>query len=239
MSSKNNLTHYDPMGKCVWDYFNGKLDAEILVHSSLEETIITGEYLFRDLNEMPKLEVLALEKAQGKILDVGACSGCHASLLHQMKRDVTACDISEYAIKTLEARNLKTLHCDVMDIKDQKFDTILLLMNGLGMAGSLEKTVEYLKHLKSLLTPNGKIIGDSADIIEAYREDDGSVLIELTGNYYGQITFQLEYEGIKGNAFEWLYLDFETLTACAKQAGLQCECLAEGDTDNYLAMLNV
>lgn len=238
MEQKNNFHHYDPMGECVLDFWNGNSEASVTVYSSVDEpTTITGHYLFRDFDGMPPLEQIALQLCRGKILDVGACSGCHAAVLQHLEYDVTAIDISAAAVETLKARNIPTIHSSILDLKEEKFDTILLLMNGMGMAGTPEATVTYLKHLKTILNPNGQIIGDSADIIEAYKEEDGSVLIELTGKYYGQITYELEYNGKKGEPFEWLYLDFDLLSECAAEAGLSCELAAEGETDNFLVVL--
>lgn len=230
-------SHYDPMGLCVYDYWKGREDAALTVLSSLDEpTQITGEYLFRDFDSMPELEQIALQLCRGKILDVGACSGCHAVVLQEKELDVTAIDISLAAVNTLRERGIKTIHEDIF-VHTEAYDTILLLMNGMGMGGTPENTVELLSHLKTILKPGGQIIGDSADIIEAYREEDGSVLIELTGKYYGQLEYVLEYNGKKGEQFNWLYIDFDLLTQCANQAGLSCQLVAEGETDNFLCVL--
>lgn len=233
-----NLTHYDPMGLCVYDYWKGDEAAELIVHSNVEEiTLIKGSYLFRNYEEMPELEKLALQLSYGKVLDVGACSGCHSIILQEKGLDVLAVDISEPAVKTMKERGINTIKKDIFELNDIGFDTILLLMNGLGLGGAPEKTTELLSHLKTLLNPGGKIVGDSADLIDLYREEDGSVLLELTGNYYGEVQYMLEYKGIKGNLFDWLFIDYNLLDECAKAAGLTCSLVAEGNTDNYLAVI--
>ena len=51
------------------------------------------------------------------------------------------------------------------------------------------------------------------------------------------VDYQMEYKGLKGDKFTWLFIDYHTLADCAKKAGLQIELLVEGETDNYLARL--
>ena len=59
---------------------------------------------------------------------------------------------------------------------DRKFDSILLLMNGLGLAGSLQKLPDFLLHLSKYLLSGGSIIADSSDINYLFEEeDDGGV----------------------------------------------------------------
>jgi hypothetical protein len=31
-----------------------------------------------------------------------------------------------------------------------------------------------------------------------FQEDDGSVWIDLNGDYYGEVTYQMEYGGVRG-----------------------------------------
>ena len=226
------------MGQCAWDYLQGDKNAVVTVYTNLEPpTKISGNYLFRSFKKMPEMEQYALQFCKGSVLDVGACAGCHSIILQQNGHNVTAIELSEHAANCLKARNIPTIHGDVMNLKNQQFDTILMLMNGLGLGGTIEKTTAMLAHLKTLLKPGGQIIGDSADIIESYREEDGSALIELTGRYYGIVDYQMQYKGVKGDKFTWLFIDYHTLADCAKKAGLQTELLVEGNTDNYLVRL--
>lgn len=136
-------------------------------------------YLFRDFKEMPKLEQKALQLAKGKILDVGCGAGSHALYLQEKGFAVTAIDISENAVKACQLRGLKNVkNQNILEIENDKFDTILLLMNGTGIFKTLAEISRYLQKLKSLLTENGQILIDSSDIIYMYDEDDdGSFLV--------------------------------------------------------------
>jgi SAM-dependent methyltransferase len=237
MQAENN----DPFGLALWDYYRGKKEAEIIVHcSDTDEDIIPVSYLFRTFQEMPELEKLALKECRGRILDVGAGGGCHALELQKQGKPVTAIDISGGAVKLMQERGVKDARqVNVYKFLGEKFDTILMLMNGIGIVGTLEGLELFLLHLKSLLKPGGQVLLESSDIIYLFTEEDGSVLIDLNDDYYGQLTYHMEYEGVKGLEFDWLFIDALLLQDYADAAGFQCEVLYEDGEDRYLAKLTL
>ena len=225
----------DPIGKAITDFSRSKRPDDIIVCSEIcEDDIIPIEVLFRNEDEMPELEVLALQNASGKILDVGAGAGTHANYLQNMGKDVTAIDISEGAVAFMQTQGLKSKKVDFFDLKDEKFDTILMLMNGIGIAGTLSNLEKTLEHAKSLLNPGGKILCDSSDIKYLYEDEDGSLWVNLNQEYYGNFRFQMKYKKETGPWFDWLYVDFDSLFNAAKNVGLKAVRLYDKD-DNYLA----
>ncbi|MFA9186763.1 class I SAM-dependent methyltransferase [Flavobacterium sp. FBOR7N2.3] len=233
----------DLFGKAILDFQTNNAPENLITETSIsEEDKMSVAYLFRDFNEMPKLEQKALSLSKGKILDVGCGAGSH-SLYLQNKRnlDVTAIDISKNAIKACQLRGLASAKVtNILDLDAyEKFDTILLLMNGTGIFGKLKETTKYLQKLKSLLLPNGQILIDSSDIIYMFDEDeDGAYVIPANG-YYGELEFSLSYKGEKEDYFPWLYLDYNTLQNAAFANGLQCELILEGEHYDYLAKLSI
>lgn len=225
----------DPIGKAITDFSRSKRPDDIIVCSEIcEDDIIPIEVLFRNEDEMPELEVLALQHATGKILDVGAGAGTHANYLQNMGKDVTAIDISEGAVTFMQTQGLKSKKINFFDLKDEKFDTILMLMNGIGIAGTLSNLEKTLEHAKSLLNPGGKILCDSSDIKYLYEDEDGSLWVNLNQEYYGNFRFQMKYKKETGPWFDWLYVDFDSLFNAAKNVGLKAVRLYDKD-DNYLA----
>ena len=196
-------------------------------------------YLFRSYAEMPKLEQKALQLANGNVLDVGCGAGSHALYLQEKGIDVTAIDISANAIKACELRGLKNAKVqDIMQLEGDKFDTILLLMNGAGMCGKLKNIPNFLQKLKALLTDEGQILVDSSDIIYMFDEDeDGGKWIPTDVDYYGEVFFDIAYKGEKEASFDWMYIDYNTLQNAADANGLQCELILEGEHFDYLAKL--
>jgi hypothetical protein len=134
--------------------------------------------------------------------------------------------------------NVKVANILDLDVKN-KFDTILLLMNGTGIFGTLNETAKYLQKLKSLLNKGGQILIDSSDLIYMYDQDeDGAYSIPAEG-YYGELTFTVQYKGETEDTFPWLYLDYNTLQNAAIANGLKCELLLEGEHFDYLAKLSI
>ncbi|WP_417939432.1 class I SAM-dependent methyltransferase [Flavobacterium sp. RS13.1] len=233
----------DLFGKAMFDFQTNNSPEDIITETSIsEEDEMSVAYLFRSYKDMPKLEQKALQLAFGKTLDVGCGAGSHSlSLQKDRKLDVTSIDISEKAIETCKLRgieNAKTLN--ILDFEGEKFDTILLLMNGTGIFGKLQNCNKYLSKLKSLLNEGGQILIDSSDIIYMFDEDeDGGKWIPSDNDYYGELVFTISYKGEKGEPFDWLYLDYNTLQNAATANGLKCELILEGDHYDYLARLSI
>jgi cyclopropane fatty-acyl-phospholipid synthase-like methyltransferase len=159
---------------------------------------------------------------------------------NEKKLDVTAIDISENAIKTCILREINNAKVqDIMTLENEKYDTILLLMNGAGMCGKLKNVAAFLLKLKSLLNENGQILLDSSDIIYMFdKEADGSYLVPADG-YYGELTFTISYKNEIEESFPWLYLDYNTFQNAAQSNGLECELIIEGEHFDYLARLTL
>ena len=231
----------DLFGKAIFDFQTNNSPEDLVTKTNISEADeMSVEYLFRSFNEMPKLEKKALQLAKGKVLDVGCGAGSHALYLQEKGFEVTAIDISANAIKACELRGLKNTRVqNILDLENEKFDTILLLMNGTGIFGTLSETSKYLQKLKSLLNPNGQILIDSSDIIYMFDEDeDGSYLVPSDG-YYGELTFTVSYKNETEETFPWLYLDYNTLQNAAHANGLECDLVLEGKHFDYLAKLTL
>lgn len=234
--------HKDPMGAAIADYFTKGRAAKLRVFSSqFDEDEIPAEQLFRTFDEMPVLEQEALRRATGKILDCGAGSGCHALALQYMGKQVEAIDISPLSVETMQKRGVRQAYC--VNLFDehylQKFDTILMLMNGSGIIGKLENMSTFFAKMKQLLNPGGCIYMDSSDLRYLFEDEDGSFLIDLAGGYYGEIDFRMQYKQVKGEPFDWLYVDFQTLSYYATENGFKAELVKEGEHYDYLACLKL
>ena len=148
----------DPMGAAIADYFNHRKADKLRVFSSqFEEDEIPMNQLFRPYDEMPELEQIALQIAEGNILDVGAGSGCHALALQEMGKEVCAIDISPLSVEVMEKRGVKNVRqINLFDTHFlETFDTIIMLMNGSGKIGKLQNLPAFFQTKKHLLRPGG------------------------------------------------------------------------------------
>ena len=236
----------DLFGKAILDFQTNNAPEDLTTETTIsDEDEMSVAYLFRSYKEMPVLEQKALQLAKGKVLDVGCGAGAHSLYLQNEKNlDVHSIDISSNAVAACTLRGLKNVYLqNILEIDSttsvNKYDTILLLMNGTGIFGTLKNTAQYLQKLKSLLKPDGQILIDSSDIIYMFdTDDDGAYEIPANG-YYGELQFTLRYKGQKEESFPWLYLDYNTLQNAAFANGLRCELILEGEHYDYLARLTI
>lgn len=259
----------DPMGAAILDFQKQGKAARLRVLSSMfEEDEMPVTHLFRSTREMPVLEQKALQLAKGRVLDIGAGSGCHTLALQEKGFTVKAIDISPLSCEAMKLRGVKDAECinlfdphlssgnhseghqENLSEEHQEthseehqeqfeggFDTILLLMNGTGIAGKIEHLPALFQRLKALLNPGGQILIDSSDLKYTYENEDGSFDINLNGAYYGEVDYQMIYKDVKGDRFDWLYVDFPLLKSIAETCGLHGELVAEGEHYDYLARI--
>ncbi len=228
------------MGAAIADFHNrGKASRLRVFSSQFDEDDIPVGQLFRSEKDMPTLEKLALKLATGRILDVGAGAGCHSLALQESKKEVCAIDISPLSVDVMTLRGVKDARqIELFDESfDEKFDTILMLMNGSGIIGKVERMSHFFSRIKQLLNPNGFVLMDSSDLKYLFEDEDGSYTIDLAGAYYGEVDFQMQYKGVKGDIFDWLYIDPQTLAFYAEANGFECEIVRQGSHYDYLARL--
>ncbi|MBQ4009561.1 MAG: SAM-dependent methyltransferase, partial [Bacteroidales bacterium] len=127
----------------------------------------------------------------------------------------------------------------IFDYNAEKFDTIFLLMNGIGMAGTLPELTKLLSHLKSLLNDGGQIIFDSSDLQYLYLEDDGSMNIPLGGKYYGELVYDISFHKQSSGKFNWFFADPYSVEDYAEQCGLKMEIIQFGEHYDYATRLTV
>lgn len=230
----------DVMGKALLDHWQGHPTPDLRIHTSLgsvEE--LPPAYFFRTFEQMPGLEQMALDLAVGPVLDIGCGAGSHSLALQARGLDCTGLDSSPGAVQVASERGLQSTRCEnIWDFGSGKYATLLLLMNGIGLAGSLARLPACLKRLTGLLAPGGQILLDSSDLIYLFEEDaDGGYWVPADRAYYGEIRYRLEYKGKKGRPFPWLFVDYPTLATAAARAGLEAEQVAQGPHYDYLARL--
>ena len=228
----------DPMGRAIADYYKTQKANKLRVFSPMfEEDEIPLSTLFRKYEEMPEIERKALDMANGKTLDVGASSGCHSLVLQEKGIDVTAIDISPLSVETMKERGVKkVIEQDFFTLKGQ-YDTVLMLMNGIGIVGTLERLPRFFRQLDKILAPGGQLLCDSSDISYVFEDENGMIDIPNEMDYYGEHSFRMQYKDTIGEPFNWLYIDADTLRKKAGRCGYAVEVVAEGEHYDYLARI--
>lgn len=230
----------DVFGEALKDQFIKPPAETLWVHNSYDEPEeMPVDIYFRNENEMPELELKALDLCKGKVLDVGAGVGSHALVLQKRGFDVTGMDISVSAVTIMRQRGLKqALEGNILTYKPEpgikKYDTLLFMMNGIGLTGSLAGLKTFLMQVKQLINAEGQLVFDSSDLSYLYLE----IPFPESG-YFGEVSFRYEYKSAKGNWFKWVYVDQKTLTDIATQTGWHTEVIFEDENDQYLARLTL
>ena len=223
----------DLLGQAIYDYALEQEKGSVFIHNSYgAPDEMPADIFFRDKNDFFDVELKALELCQGRVLDIGAGAGALTLALQKQKLEVDALEISELASKVMYLQGVKSIITgSVYDFSTpEKYDTVLLMMNTIGLVGEIKNLEVFFSKLKSLLKPNGQILFDSSDINYLYEGD-------LPKNkYHGEMDYQYEYDGKKGEWFKWLYVDFDTVKKRASEVGVELELVfINEDTGQYLA----
>jgi SAM-dependent methyltransferase len=228
---------HDPIGQAIYDYYENGQAPYIIVNTNYTEgETLPPSYFFREFKNMPDIEKKALQLCRGKVLDIGAGAGSHALYLQKKNIDVTAMEKSEMAAKVMEKRGMeKIVKADLYNFSYMAFDTLLVLMNGTGIGGTLDGLKKMLLHLKTLLKSGGQLLIDSSDIKYLFEENDGSFWIDLNSTkYYGEMEYELTYKNLT-STFNWLFVDYKTLHSVCNSCGLKSKLIMEGKHHDYLA----
>ena len=240
---KHQKNSPDIFGMAINNYFDSADEEDIIVHSpDFDDDVIPVSYLFRNFSEMPALERKALEMCSGRVLDVGCGAGSHALYLqNERKLEIMAIDTSEGACKIAEKRGVRNAeNIAFEDLSKEKFDTILMLMNGIGIVGKLQNLDKFFEKLRQLLNENGQVLLDSSDLIYLFdAEEDGGIWVDAADGYYGELKYSLSYKEKSSKLFDWLYLDFDSLSLAASKNRFSCELVQKGNHYDYLAKLTL
>ena len=231
----------DPFGLAIKEYFERGKAPQIQIDSNYTEgEILAPSYFFRNEKELPVLEKVALKNCKGKILDVGAAAGCHSLILQKKGYNVTALEKSEISAEIMRKQGIvKVVHANIFEYNEKQYNTILLLMNGSGIGGTIAGLKRLLLHLKSLLLEGGQILIDSSDIKYLFEEEDGSHWADLANNnYYGEMQYKVSFRK-STDEFDWLFIDYDTLQLIANETGYTCSLLEKGTHHDYLAKLKI
>ncbi len=223
----------DPLGQAIHDYHFRNHPGKLWIHNmygSKEEMPVSA--YFRPPSQFHELEAIAVERCVGHVLDIGAGAGAHALYLQEIM-SVTALEVSPLSCEVMRDRGVRdVVNSSINDYSGKQFDTLLLLMNGIGLVETIQGLRTFLPKMKQLVKPAGSMIFDSSDVAYLYEGE-----VPAGPPYYGEIAYQYEYKKLLSNWFHWLYVDRSTLAAIAKESGWKYEFIAEDSHDQYLARL--
>ena len=117
-------------------------------------------------------------------------------------------------------------------------------MNGIGICGKLSNINLFLQHLKTLLNSGGQILVDSSDIAYMFDKDEDGGFWVNPDQYYGEVEFTMSYKNKTSAPFNWLYLDFNTLSRvlkvnCFRSSSSASQTLASGILPSQCVLMSL
>ncbi len=237
--ARRRVPAWVPLGRALLCYHHGDTDTELEVHTDMWETERepVAVYYRPDAVRLPPLERRALALCRGRVLDVGAGAGRHALELQRQGFEVTALDVADEAVEVMRRRGVTDARQgDIFSLGDERFDTLLLMMHGLGVFGDVAGLARFLESARKLLSPGGQILGDSADLGRAFPGIDFRHS-RASHRYPGEVEYRLVFGALDGAPYSWLFIDSISLTTLARAAGYSTEIVTRGPRGCYLARL--
>ena len=225
----------DILDQALLDYHLGANQKKLMIHNKYgKPDPMPVEVYFREINSMPDIEIFALTLCSGEILDVGAGVGSHALHFQETGHAVTALELSPTKCSIMKSRGVESvLEQDFFHVNRSKvFDTLLFLMNTIGLTGTLDGLHILLTRARELLAAGGSVIFDSCDVSYVWDQDRLN-----KSPYYGEIDYKYQYGNRWGDWFKWLYVDQETMRIVCKDNGWSFQVLFEDDSSHYLGRL--
>jgi SAM-dependent methyltransferase len=236
---------WGPLAAAWGAYWEGRGDAVLWVRSDDgPPEPMPVSLFFRTRDELKDIDREALARVRGRVLDVGAGVGSLALILQEDGVSVTALEVIPEGVDIMRERGIgEVISGRVEEVQlPGAFDTILLLMNGTAMAGTLGAFTGLLDTLEGLLAQGGQVLMDSTDLLNGEsgpdsRPEAGDSDWGTEDRYPGELHYQMEFMGRRGAPFPQLFLDSRTLARLAGEQGWQVEVVWRGPEGEYLARL--
>lgn len=202
-----------------------------------------GQYFF-EYEQWSPLERLAIERASGRVLDIGCGAGRHSLYLQQKGFDVTAIDNSPGAIEVCTLRGLKNAIvkaiANIDEFEPNSFDTVLMFGNNFGLFGDAENAKLILKKLSQITSSEARIIAgtrnpyrtNSQEHLEYHRFN------QRRGRLPGQIRIRVRYGKAIGSWFDYLFVAPEEMQEIVADTEWQIEEFIEPEKTHYFALIS-
>jgi SAM-dependent methyltransferase len=159
----------DAFGEMLRDHHDGENTYEIVERDDgWVGPSAGGDLYFSEFEEWPELERRTMEYVEGRVLDVGCGAGRHACYLREQGHDVTGIDLSPGAVEVARDRGVEDVRrVDVADVTDEfdpeTFDSVVMLGNNFGLAGTAERAPGILDALATVATDDATLVAQSRD----------------------------------------------------------------------------
>jgi SAM-dependent methyltransferase len=163
----------DAFGHLLSDFLAGRHVVEVVERD--DGCVFTGEpaYYLAPFRSWWSQERRAMRFVRGRVLDLGCGAGRVGLLLQSRGHEVVGIDVSPLAVEIARQRGLADVRLGTLDGAvrvDERFDTILLLGNNLGLLAGERQGRRLLRKLARVATDRGRILAGSYDPYEGASE---------------------------------------------------------------------
>lgn len=236
------MEKWDVFGKGLVCYLNGDQTGFLIERDDgyIDEGDHPSHY-FKEYSEFLARDRSGLEEVRGRVLDVGCGAGRHCLHLQERGHEVVGVDHSSWAIGVCRKRGV--LRCLIasglaLPFRDSSFDTILLMGNNFGIAGTLAKAKEMLRGFWRVVVKGGIVVVTS----RVPEETDNPVHLKYHQRNrelerpIGQVRIRHKYKESIGEWFDWLMVNPEQMRELGEESGWSLgEVFKEGSL--YAAVL--
>lgn len=163
----------DAFGHLVSDHLAGRHVVEVVERD--DGCVFTAEpdYYVAPFRSWWSQERRAMRFVRGRVLDLGCGAGRVGLHLQSRGHEVVGIDVSPLAVQIARERGLADVRLGTLDTAvraDERFDTILLLGNNLGLLAGEQPGRRLLRKLARVATDRGRILAGSYDPYEGASE---------------------------------------------------------------------
>lgn len=239
-----NKVYIDTFGIMIRDVYESKAGFEILERDDdLIDKRNVWEAYFSDYKNWPEDEKKALKYIKGKVLDIGCGAGRHSLYLQNKGHYVIATDISRGAIEVCQKRGLKkvkNISVEKIDRLNEKFETVLLLGNNLGLLQNPAYAKKILKKIDQITTSKTIIIGSTINpyLTKEKVHLDYQQHNIVKGKLAGEMKFRSHYKGYVSEWFNYLFCSPEELAKILSDTSWKIEKIISPKKPIYYAILS-
>lgn len=157
----------DACGAAIRDHYEGRTAFEAVERDDGFPSPTGGPAAyFGGYDEWPARVRAGIDRAHGRVLDVGCGAGRHALYLQEQGHDVVGIDVSPGAVEVCRDRGLEAVReRGIGDVEglDGRFDTVLALGNDFGLVGGRDVARRRLSGLAAVAREDATVVAGSRD----------------------------------------------------------------------------
>jgi SAM-dependent methyltransferase len=232
----------DAFGHLLTDVVAGRDAVEVVERD--DGCVFTGDpswYLAPFRRWWPQ-ERRAMRFVRGRVLDLGCGAGRVSLHLQKRGLDVVGIDVSPLAVELARQRGARDVRLGTLDTAvgaDERFDTILLLGNNVGLLGGEQQGRRLLRKLARLATADGRLLAGSYDPYDGASElaRGYHARNRRRGKMGGVERLRVRYRQFATPWYDVLFASREELTQLATAAGWTVRRFLD-DGAGYVAVLD-